>query len=178
MAVFKNPFNEKFEKFNGIDFKRLRQKMFYLTIMNLTNIVKEDVSEPDKEPPSKVSLVTIEAWTQSDFLYRNYIMNCLENNLYDIYSSYKTIKQVWEMLEKKYKIEDAGAKKFVIGKFLKYNMVDSKVVVKQVKQLQVIIYELPSEGCYINDQFQVGAIIEKLPTSWNDFKIYLKHKRH
>ena len=69
-------------------------------------------------------LLRIEAWTQSDFLCRNYILNRLENNLYDIYSSYKTAKEVWEMLEKKYKTEDTGAKKFVIGKFLKYNMVD------------------------------------------------------
>ena len=178
VVVSKNPSDEKPEKFNGIDFKRWQQKMlFYLTTMNLANIVKENVPKPDKEPLSKESLMTIEAWTQSDFLCRNYILNRLENNLYDIYSSYKTAKQVWEMLEKKYKTEDAGAKKFVIGKFLKYNMVDSKAVVKQVEELQVIIHELHSEGCSINDQFQVGSIIEKLPPSWNDFKIYLKHKR-
>ena len=39
------------------------------------------------------------------------------------------------MLEKRYKTEDDGAKKFVIDKFFKYNMVDSKVVVKQVEEL-------------------------------------------
>ena len=34
------------------------------------------------------------------------------------------------MLEKKYKTEDVGAKKFMIGKFLKYNMVDTKTMIK------------------------------------------------
>ncbi|KAH7538316.1 hypothetical protein FEM48_Zijuj03G0186700 [Ziziphus jujuba var. spinosa] len=48
--------------------------------------------------------------------------------------SLMTIEEVWEMLEKKYKTEDVGAKKFVIGKFLKFIMVDSKTVVKQVEE--------------------------------------------
>ncbi|KAL5759965.1 hypothetical protein ACOSQ2_018803 [Xanthoceras sorbifolium] len=56
-------------------------------------------------------------------------------------------------------------------------MVDTKTVIKQVEELQVLIHELHSEGCSINEHFQVGAIIEKLPPSWKDFKIYLKHKR-
>ncbi|XP_070675674.1 uncharacterized protein [Malus domestica] len=46
-----------------------------------------------------------------------------------------------------------------------------------VEEIQKLIYELHSEGCEINEHFQVGAIIEKFPTSWSDFKIYLKHKR-
>ena len=115
MAVSKNPSDETHEKFNGIDFKRWRQKMlFYLTTMNLANIVKEDVPKPDKEPPSKESLMTIEAWTQSDFLCRNYILNRLENNLYDIYSSYKTAKQVWEMLELNIKLKMLVPKRWLI----------------------------------------------------------------
>ena len=178
ISVSKNPSDEKPDKFNGTDFKRWQQKMlFYLTTMNLANIIREDVPKATTDPPTREMLMTIEAWKQSDFLCRNYILNRLENNLYDIYSSYKTAKEVWEMLEKKYKTEDAGAKKFVIGKFLKYNMADTKTVIKQVEEIQVLIHELHAEGCAISEQFQVGSIIEKLPPSWRDFKVYLKHKR-
>ena len=56
-------------------------------------------------------------------------------------------------------------------------MVDSKSVIKQVEELQILIHEMHLEDCSISERFQVGAIIEKLPPSWNDFKIYLKHKR-
>ena len=178
LSVSKNPSDEKLDKFNGTDFKRWQQKMlFYLTTMNLANIIREDVPKATTDPPTREMLLTIEAWKQSDFLCRNYILNRLENNLYDIYSSYKTAKEVWEMLEKKYKTEDAGAKKFVIGKFLKYNMADTKTVIKQVEEIQVLIHELHAEGCAISEQFQVGSIIEKLPPSWRNFKVYLKHKR-
>ena len=178
LSVSKNPSDDKPDKFNETDFKRWQQKMlFYLTTMNLANITREDVPKATTDPPTREMLLTIEAWMQSDFLCRNYILNRQGNNLYDIYSSYKTAKEVWEMLEKKYKTEDAGAKKFVIGKFLKYNMDDTKTVIKQVEEIQVLIHELHAEGCAISEQFQVGSIIEKLPPSWRDFKVYLKHKR-
>ena len=144
--------DEKPDKFNGIDFKIWQQKMlFYLTTMNLANIIREDVPKATTDPLTREMLLTIEAWTQSDFLCRNYILNRLENNLYDIYSSYKTAKEVWEMLEKKYKTEDAGAKKFVIGKFLKHNMVDTKTVIKQVEEIRVLIHELHVEACAISE---------------------------
>ena len=130
-SISKNPSDEKPNKFNEIDFKRWQQKMlFYLTTMNLANINREDVHKATTDPPTRDMLLTIEALTQFDFLCRNYILNRLENSLYDIYSSYKTAHEVWEMLEKKYKTEDVGAKKFVIGKFLKYNLVDTKTVIK------------------------------------------------
>ena len=178
LSFSKNPSDEKPDKFNGTDFKRWQQKiLFYLTTMNLANIIREDVPKATIDPPTREMLLTIEAWTQSDFLCRNYILNRLENSLYDIYSSYKTAKEVWEMLEKVYKTKDVGAKNFVIGKFLKYNMVDTKTVIKQVEEIQVLIHELHAEACAISEQFQVGSIIEKLPPSWRDFKVYLKHKR-
>ena len=74
-------------------------------------------------------------------------------------------------------ISKDGPWAFVIGKFLKYNMADTKTVIKQVEEIQVLIHELHAEGCAISEQFQVGSIIEKLPPSWRGFKVYLKHKR-
>ncbi|CAL2238496.1 unnamed protein product [Prunus armeniaca] len=90
---------------------------------------------------------------------------------------FTTAKELWESLEKKYKTEDAGSKKFVVGKFLDFKMVDSKPVVNQVEDLQKIIHDILAEGMKISDSFQVKFIIEKLSPSWKDFKSYLKHKR-
>ncbi|KAL6328584.1 hypothetical protein AAG906_038779 [Vitis piasezkii] len=56
-------------------------------------------------------------------------------------------------------------------------MVDSKTVVSQVQELQVILHEIHAEGMMLSETFQVAAIIEKLPPAWKDFKNYLKHKR-
>ena len=66
-------------------------------------------------------------------------MNGLEDILYNVYSTFNMTKEISESLEKKYKIEDAGTKKYILERFLDYKMLDSIPVVKQLEDLQVII---------------------------------------
>ncbi|PHU18349.1 Laccase-5 [Capsicum chinense] len=56
-------------------------------------------------------------------------------------------------------------------------MFDSKTVISQVQELQVIIQVLLEEDLIVNEALQVVAIIDKLPPPWKEFKNYLKHKR-
>lgn len=85
----------------------------------------------------------------------------------------RRLKNYEKSLDHKYKSEKAGTKKFSVAKFL----VDSKTVVNQVQELQLITHDIFAEGMIISDSFQVVVIIEKLPSTWNDFKTYLKYKR-
>ena len=62
-------------------------------------------------------------------------------------------------------------------KFLDYKMLDSKTVISQVQDLQVILHDIHAEGMSLSESFQVAAIIEKLSPLWKEFKNYLKHKR-
>ncbi|PHU25899.1 Chlorophyll a-b binding protein 3C, chloroplastic [Capsicum chinense] len=169
---------EKPKKFLGIDFKRWQQKMFfYLTTLCLQRFTSEDAPEVPEETSNKDRFVIVEAWKHSDFLCWNYILSGLQDDLYNIYSGTKTSKELWGALEQKYKTEDARMKKFLIARFLDFKIIDSKSVISQVQELQVIIHDLLSEGLIVNDDFQVAAIVEKLPPLWKDFKNYLKHKR-
>ncbi|GJW27081.1 DNA polymerase zeta catalytic subunit-like protein [Tanacetum coccineum] len=95
--------------------------------------------------------------------------------MYDIYSTFATASEIWESLEKNYRSQVACSKKFVVENFLNFNMNDAKPVVKQVEELQIIVHEMEVEGMCINSNFLVGYIIEKLPQSWKNFKLYLKH---
>ena len=92
-------------------------------------------------------------------------MNDLTDSLYNVYSDKKTTKELWESLERKYKIGDVWAKKFVMGRFLDYEMVNSKVVVSQAQELQVILHEIHAEGMMLSETFQVATIIEKLSST-------------
>ncbi|XP_070013303.1 uncharacterized protein [Nicotiana sylvestris] len=153
---------EKFGKYFGIDFKRWQQKMFfYLATLSLQKFIKEDVPVLSDETRETERFLVIEAWKNSIFLCKNYILSGLKDASYNIYSGMETSKEQWTALEKKYKIEDSGLKKFVAAKFLDYKMVDNKNFI---------------EGLVINEAFQVAAMIEKLPHLWKDFKNYLKHK--
>ena len=121
---------EKPEKFSGLNFKRWQQKMlFYLTTLNLARFVTKEAPKLKEDEPDIQVISVVDAWKHSDFLCRNYVMNALTDSLYNVYTDKKTAKELWESLDRKYKTEDVGAKKFVVGRFLDYKMVDSKTVV-------------------------------------------------
>ncbi|GKA79037.1 hypothetical protein Tco_0785574 [Tanacetum coccineum] len=85
-------------------------------------------------------------WNHNGYNCRNYILNALEDSLYDIYSTFAIAREIWESLEKKYRTQNSKSLS------MKWK---SKVG--------------------INFNFHVGSIIEKLPQSWKYFKLYLKH---
>ncbi|GKA23909.1 hypothetical protein Tco_0709942, partial [Tanacetum coccineum] len=104
-------------------------------------------------------------------------LNGLVDDLYNAYCKTTTAKELWESLECKYKTKDVGTKRLMVACFLDYKMVDSKNVITQVQDLQVLLHDIHAEVMTVSEAFQVAAIIEKLPPSWVDFKNYLKHKR-
>lgn len=70
------------------------------------------VSETAKEDEKKKQAAELEKWTDNDFLCKNYIINGLSDDLYNYYNEEKkSAKDIWEALQKKYDIEEAGAKK-------------------------------------------------------------------
>ncbi|XP_028054471.1 uncharacterized protein LOC114258692 [Camellia sinensis] len=150
--------------------------LFYLTTLNLARFLQEDAPSLSENENDARVVVAVDAWKHADFLYKNYIINGVDNTLYNVYSPIKTVKALWNSLDSKYKTEDAGTKKFVIGRFLDFKMADSKTVINQVQELQVVLHKIHVEGMSLSKSFQVAAIIEKLPPTWWNFKNYLKHK--
>ncbi|XP_058733368.1 uncharacterized protein LOC131604976 [Vicia villosa] len=112
----------------------------------------------------------ISLWQEFDYICKIHILNSLADHLYDYYSNYKTAKQVWEALQKKYDTEEVGAKKYAVSRYLNYKMVDDKPVEAQSHELQKISHEIITEGMPLNEQFQIAVITNKLPPGWKDFK--------
>lgn len=141
--------------FKGVDFKRWQQKMlFYLTTLNLAQVITSEAPDlPAEGDIPDATIKAVEAWEQNEFLCKNYILNALDDSLYDVYSTFKTAKELWDSLNKKYKSEVASAKKFVVGKFLNFKMSDANSVVKQVEELQITAHELLAEGMGLNETF-------------------------
>ena len=168
---------EKPEKFGGANFKQWQSKMlFYLTTLQLAKFLK-DPPGPVEGESEMAKEEREQTWLSGDFLCKNYLLGGLDNTLYNVYQGMTSAKILWESLEKKYKTEDAGQKKFVVGRFLDYKMVDSRTVMSQLGELQLIIHEILDEGMKVCETFQVASIIEKLPPSWKEFRSYLKHKK-
>ncbi|KAK1410121.1 hypothetical protein QVD17_36654 [Tagetes erecta] len=147
---------EKPEKFTGVNFKRWQQKMlFYLTTLNLARFLTESAPLLTDGEMDAQTVSAVQAWNHSNFLCRNYVLNGMVDALYNVYCKAKTAKELWESLERKYKTEDAGTKKFVMAKFLEFKMIDSKTVMSQVQELQVVLHDIHAEGMVLSETFQV-----------------------
>ena len=137
-----NPTTElsKIAPFAGQNFKRWKQKIsFALQTLKVFYILSDSF--------------TVDPANETEFRDANnckhYILNTLSNELYDIYVSYESAKDIWTALEKKYVLEDAGSKKHAIANFLHYEMTDDKPVTNQIHDYQNLVHELTIEGIKI-----------------------------
>ncbi|XP_038987704.1 uncharacterized protein LOC120112411 [Phoenix dactylifera] len=163
------------EKFNGNNFKRWRQKMeIFLTTLGLFSIIFD--SPPNEEENEPARTCNLEEFKKKDYLCRGRILSYLTDPLFDVYCTFKTSKEIWDDLNKKYGIQDAGMDKYAASQFLSYKMVDTKPVVDQAHELTVIYHELGLRGMGITESLQVACTIDKLPPSWKDIGLSLKHK--
>ncbi|KAK3024017.1 hypothetical protein RJ639_045037 [Escallonia herrerae] len=92
----------------------------------------------------------------------NYILNGLDNALYNVYGPMVNVKALWESLDRKYKMEDAGSRKFVVEKFLDFKMVDSKTVISQVQEFQLILHGIHAEGMHKRKEMKLEDLIVRL----------------
>nr|GFA14725.1 zinc finger, CCHC-type [Tanacetum cinerariifolium] len=101
----------------------------------------------------------------------------MDDSLFDIYQNIESAKALWESLESKYMAEDASSKKFLVGNFMNYKMVDTRPVMDQYHEMLRILRQYTQYNLMMDEAISVAVIIDKLPLSWKDFKHSLKHKK-
>ncbi|KAH6786080.1 hypothetical protein C2S51_038535 [Perilla frutescens var. frutescens] len=90
---------DKPEKFNGLNFKRWQQKMlFYLTTLNLVRFLGEDAPTLGQNVDAQ-AVTALDAWKHFNFLCRNYVINCLMDTQYNVYSSIKNADKLLIFIE-------------------------------------------------------------------------------
>ncbi|XP_074300218.1 uncharacterized protein LOC141631450 [Silene latifolia] len=82
-----------------------------------------------------------------------------------------------ESLEAKYGANDAGKKKYVVGKWLQFQMADGKPIMEQVHIYENLCADVVNEGMKLDDIFVANVLLEKFPPSWSDYRNHLKHKK-
>jgi hypothetical protein len=101
----------------------------------------------------------------------------LGNTIVDAYVPLQSGKEMWDALEQRYGISDVGSELYVMEQFHDYRMVHYRSVVEQAHEIQALVKDLEMNGCELPDKFVAGCMIAKLPPSWTEFAISLKHKR-
>ncbi|PNY07541.1 hypothetical protein L195_g004040 [Trifolium pratense] len=88
----------------------------------------------------------------------------------------KVAKEIWDNMNNKYTVEDATKQKFVGGNYLRrWQMTGNKEIKAQINEYHKLLEELKAKKINL-PEFVVGTLVEKLPSSWNDYKQQLKHK--
>nr|AAM00977.1 Putative retroelement [Oryza sativa Japonica Group]AAP53108.1 retrotransposon protein, putative, Ty1-copia subclass [Oryza sativa Japonica Group] len=158
--------------FDGSNYKRWKARaLLWLTAMQCFYVSRGKRSEP---PLSSEEEAKFEA---SDCLFQGALISVLADNIVDVYMHMPSGKDMWDALEAKFGVSDAGSELYVMEQFYDYKMVDDRSVVEQAHEIQMLAKELENNNCELPDKFVAGGIIAKLPPSWSDFATSLKHKR-
>ncbi|GKV17784.1 hypothetical protein SLEP1_g28245 [Rubroshorea leprosula] len=107
---------------------------------------------------------------KDELICRGHILNSLTDKIYDLYRNISSPQEIWIALEKKYKHEKKGTNKFLALKYFEFEMKDDISIIDQVHELQILVSRMSELEIKIPDSLQVGAILSKLPPSWNDYR--------
>jgi len=113
----------------------------------------------------------------ADNLFRGAVISALDKKYVDNYIICTTTKELWDALEAKFGVSDAGSELYLMEKLFDYKMVDNRSVIEQTHKIQALAKELEQFSCVLPEKFVAGGIIAKLPPSWKDFATFLKHQR-
>nr|XP_027100885.1 uncharacterized protein LOC113720045 [Coffea arabica] len=168
----------KLDRFDSTNFTRWKDKLLfllmelgvaYLLADNLPKIPEPSDGESDEIKASHKKR------EEDEVRCRGFILNALSDRLYDLFRSLKSPQEIWKALENKYMSEKQGTDRFFTMKFFEFQMLDNKSVMNQVDELLLLVSRLKDLSIEVSDQLQVGAVIAKLPSTWNDYWKKLLH---
>jgi hypothetical protein len=84
---------------------------------------------------------------------------------------------MWDALEAKFGVLDAGTELYIMEQFYDYRMTDERSMAEQAHEIQSFARELEHFNCMLPNKFVARGIFTKLPPSWRNFATSLKHKR-
>ena len=168
----------KLDHFDETNFSQWKDKMkFLLTTLKIFYVLDPNLMHfptASNEDTNEIKAQR-KKWEEDKLICRGHILNTLSDRLYDLYTSMKSPKEIWNALETKYKTEKIGTNKLIIQKCFYYKMIDNISVLDQVHELQILVNILRDLSINIPKSFQMGAIIAKLPRSWNNYRKKLLH---
>jgi hypothetical protein len=129
--------------------------ILWLTAMNIIHVANGK--------PEQFTTEEEQAFMEADNLFRGVVISVLAENLVDFYLTATSGKELWDALETKYGVSDAGSELYVMEQFCDYKMVDDRSIVEQAHEIQSLAKELECFKCVLPDKFVAGGIIAKLP---------------
>ena len=80
------------------------------------------------------------------------------------------------MLILKYTAEDVVRQRIVIENYYRWEMIEDKDIKIQINEYHNLLEDIKVENILLPDEFVLELLIEKLSSSWTDYKQQLKHR--
>ena len=185
----------KIEPLDGTNYKHWSQKLLlcfeqleidyvlfseHLDEDNTSQFADTEISTPTapKTPVIPLDETVKKKLEKDNKLARSYLLNNMSNPLFDLFVNSKSAKIIWTKLEAKYGSDDAGKRKYVVGKWLQFQITDDKPIMEQVHAYENLCAEVLNEGMKMCEILQANVLMEKFPPSWSDYRNHLKHKKN
>jgi hypothetical protein len=130
----------------------------WLTVMNVF-CVSEGKPEGELSPEKE------KEYSEANTIFCGAVVGVLAKTLQDTYLRYKTAKEMCDTLNTEYGGSDVGTELYIIEQYHDNQMVDGKSVVTQAHEIQCMVKELGLLKIVVPNEFVVGGIIAKLPSS-------------
>ncbi|CAM8934464.1 unnamed protein product [Rhodiola kirilowii] len=114
---------------------------FLLTNLEVVYVLSTSCPEVGDDAPM-VAFRDRNKWENDDYITRGHIINGMSDPLFDLYQNVESAKELWDLLESKYMVDDASSVKFLVSNFNNYKMVDSRPVMEQFHEIQHILGQL------------------------------------
>ncbi|KAK4382544.1 hypothetical protein Sango_2861300 [Sesamum angolense] len=182
----------KMEPLDGTNFKRWSQKLLiFFEQLEVDYVLFTDPPEiTTQTTDTSTTIITTsltDSSTREDELkakyekdnrtVRGHLLNYMTNTLFDLFVNHKSARTIWSTLESRYGGDDAWRKKYVVGKWLQFQIVDGKSIMDQVHEYENIVADVLNEDMKMCEILQANVLLEKFPPSWNDYRNHLKHKK-
>ena len=121
--------------FDGAFYKRWRAQMImWLTTMNCYQAAN---GKPEQFTPGEE-----ERFKMADNLFRGAVISALADKYVDSYITCTSAKELWDALDAKFGVSDAGSELYVMEQFFDYKMVENRPIVEQAHEIQALAKEL------------------------------------
>ena len=80
-------------------------------------------------------------------------------------SNFKSVKLIWTKLDAKYGLDDDGKRKYVVSKWMQFQITDKKPIIEQVHTYENLCAEVLAKGMKMCEILQVNVLIAKFSPS-------------
>lgn len=115
--------------FEGIHYKRWRVRaVLWFQTMSCYDAT---LGKPEGEQDAQQA----QAFQKMDTLFKAALLSVLGENIVDAYASIDNGKDMWDALEAKFGVSDAGTELYIMEQFYDYRMIEERSVVEQAHEI-------------------------------------------